>query len=273
MKCPSRVLMRIMKYGTSLLVFILLVGIPLSTEAQSSRPTLEGMWSDPPATAVGDFCHGWCTDAGLDYLERLLDDPANDARGFRELQAEAAKHQQETYIVPRLTAAALETYPLDPADDPSFLRCEPYGLARQMRVRHQLEIRQRGNDLIEFHYGEWDARRTIYLNGRERPSNQTTLLGHSVAHWDGETLVVETAGIQANRLPFNAEHSDQLRVVERYARSKDDDTLVLTATMEDPWGLREPVVIKRIWRWAPESRIDPYEDCELPTEFTRGVTP
>ena len=105
------------------------------------------------------------------------------------------------------------------------------------------------------------------------PSNQTTLLGHSVAHWDGETLVVETAGIQANRLPFNAEHSDQLRVVERYARSKDDDTLVLTATMEDPWGLREPVVIKRIWRWAPESRIDPYEDCELPTEFTRGVTP
>ena len=69
------------------------------------------------------------------------------------------------------------------------------------------------------------------------------------------------------------EHSDQLRVVERYARSKDGDTLLLTATLEDPRILRDPLVLKKIWRWAPEQQITPYEDCERPTEFKKRVTP
>ena len=201
----------------------------------------------------------------------MLDDPANDARPFSELQPEAEKYQRETYIVPRLTAAALKTYPLDPADDPAFLRCEPYGLARQMVARHQLEIRQRGNDRIELRYGEWDARRTIYMDGRKRPATQApTLLGDSLGHWDGETLVVETSGIRANRLPYDAEHSDRLRIVERFTRAK-DNTLLLTVTIDDPWGLREPVVLKKIWRWAPESKIAPYKDCQIPTEFSKGT--
>ena len=160
MKSPRRTLMPLVKMGSGLLVFILLTAIPSSARAQS-RPHLDGMWSDPPETAIGAFCSGWCTDAGIDYLNKLLDDPANDARPFEELEAEATKHQLETYILPRLTPAALKTYPLDPADDPAFLRCEPYGLARQITARHQLEIRQRGNDRIELRYGDWDARRTI----------------------------------------------------------------------------------------------------------------
>ena len=265
MKCPRYVF---------ILVFILLTGIPATAGQQSSRPNLEGMWSDPPATAVDEFCSGWCTDAGIGYLNKLLDDPANDVRPFAELQAEAAKHQLETYIVPRLTAAALKTYPLDPADDPAFLRCEPYGLVRQMRARHQLEIRQRGGDRIELRYGEWDAKRMVYLDGRKRPTSQPpTLLGHSVGHWDGETLIVETTGIRPNLFSFSVKHSDQVRVVERYTRSNDGKTLTLAATLEDPLTLKEPVVIKRIWRWAPESKIAPYKDCQRPTEFSKGVRP
>ena len=235
------------------------------------------MWSDP-LEAVGSFCFFACTDTGIDRLNALLDDPANDARPFEELQREAKTHERE-YIRSRLTAEALKTYPLDPADDPGFLRCEPWGLARQMFAPHQIEIRQRGNDRIELRYGEWDARRTVYLDGRARPANQApSVMGHSVGRWDGEALVVETSGIAANIAAwpdFEAlvEHSDQLRVVERYARSKDGDTLLLTSTIEDPWSLREPLVIKKIWRWAPDQQITPYEDCERPTEFRRGVRP
>jgi len=40
-------------------------------------------------------------------------------------------YQRENYIRPYLTDVALKTYPLDRADDPSFLRCEPYGFAQQ----------------------------------------------------------------------------------------------------------------------------------------------
>src|SRR5881409_3073674 len=223
-------------------VVTVLLSISLSGESQSPRPKLEGMWSDPPSTAVGAFCTFACTDAGLDRLNALLDNPANDARPFEDLQAEAKKYERE-YLRDHLTASALKTYPLDPAEDPGFLRCEPWGLARQMLAPHQIEIRQRGADRIELRYGEWDARRTIYIDGRNRPANQSrSLLGYSVGRWDGEALVVETSDIAEN-IAFAPDlslmqHSNQLRVIERYTRSKDGKTLLLTATMEDPQTFR-----------------------------------
>jgi hypothetical protein len=117
------------------------------------------------------------------------------------------------------------------------------------------------------------------MDGRKRPANQVpTVMGHSVGHWEGDTLVVETSGIAANiaglpDLATTARHSDQLHVVERYTRSKEGNTLQLTATLEDPLTLREPVILKKIWRWAPQSKITPYENCQPPTEFKRGVRP
>src|SRR5437870_11850468 len=124
---------------------ILLTWMPAPVDAQSSRSKLDGMWSDPPSSVLGSFCADACTDAGIDRLNALLDDPANDSRPFDDLQADAKKVERE-YLRSRLTASALKTYPLDPADDPGFLRCEPWGLGRQMFARHQLEIHQRGND-------------------------------------------------------------------------------------------------------------------------------
>src|SRR5947199_6639600 len=175
-------------------VVTVLLSIPLSGESQSPRPKLEGMWSDPPSTAVGAFCTFACTDAGLKRLDELLDNPANDARPFEDLQAEAKKYERE-YLRDQLTASALKTYPLDPADDPGFLRCEPWGLARQMFAPHQLEIRQRSADRLEFRYGEWDARRTIHLNGRQPSVKQApSPMGYSVGRGDGARPTVKTSG-------------------------------------------------------------------------------
>jgi hypothetical protein len=258
--------------GCSVAAVILLAFIPELMQAQSPAQKFVGMWSDPPDTITGVFCAGWCTDAGIDRLNALLDDPANDARPIQEVQAEASDYQINQYVRPRLTNSALKNYPLDPADDPSFLRCEPYGLVRQILARHQLEIRQLGKDRLELHYGEWDVRRTIFMNGRKRPASEPlSLLGYSVGHWEGETLVIETSGIRANRTPWQSEHSDQLHVVERYTRSKDGKTLTVAATIHDPWGLKEPVVLKHVWAWRPDQTIAAYDQCEIPTEFKRGT--
>jgi hypothetical protein len=255
----------------SVVVVATLVVVPQPATAQSPTGKLAGMWSDPPVTILGNFCAAWCTDAGIQRLNALLDDPANDKRPLPQLLAEAGTYQRETYLRPRLTAAALETFPLDPADDPGLLGCEPWGLARQMLSRHQIEIRQLGKDRIELHYGEWDARRVVFMDGR-RPAGQTpTRFGHSVGHWDGDTLVVETSGVAADRTSWLAKHSDQLHAVERFTRSADGQTLNLTATFEDPWSLRQPVVVKRLWRWAPTSQIAPYKDCEPPISVKKGV--
>ena len=185
-----------------------------------------------------------------------------------------ATYQLDTYIKSRMTPAVLASFPIDPADDPGLLKCEPWGLARQIFAPHQIEIRRLGDDRVELHYGEWDARRIVYMDGRKRPAGQApTRLGHSVGRWEGDTLVVETAGVTANQTMWRARHSDQLRVVERFTRSDDGAMLHLTATITDPWSLREPLVIKRNWRWAPTSIIAPYDDCKPPIAVKRGVTP
>jgi hypothetical protein len=251
------------RYVSCALVILLWSG---NADTQS-RFVFEGMWSDPPATPEGQACFPeFCTDVLLSRLNALLDDPANDNRKFEDLRDEATKYQQDTYIAPHLTAEALKTFPLDEADDPGFLHCEPWGAARQMFGPHQLEIRQRGAGVIEMHYGEWDAKRTVYLEPRRAPiASKPSRMGVSTARVEGGELVIQTTRIAANWTSYLALHSDQLTIVERYTRSKDAKVLYLTATFTDPVTLKEPVVLKKVWSWAPNSKIAPYKDCQLPT--------
>ena len=104
-KCPS---------GFLVLTFVLC--IPAFAKAQSPVGKFVGMWSDPPATITGDFCASWCTDAGIERLNALLDDPANDARPLGQLRTEADNYQREKYVRSRFTDAVLKTYPLDLTD-------------------------------------------------------------------------------------------------------------------------------------------------------------
>jgi hypothetical protein len=134
-----------------------------------------------------------------------------------------------------------------------------------------------GDDKVELRYGEWEARRTIYLDGRAAPAGAPpSRLGHSVGRWDGDTFIVDTTAVAANvawldlLTPF--EHSDELRVSERYTRSEDGKMLWMTATLTDPKTLREPLVVKKPWRWAPESQITSYTDCERPVGVKTGVS-
>lgn len=240
------------------------------TEVPASRPDLQGMWSDPPSTAVDVFCFLTCTDEGIAHLNALLDDPANDDRPFDELNRQAWGYQNDQYMRPRLTDAALKTFPLDPADDPGFLNCQPWGFARQIFAPHQMEIRQ-FDDRVEIRYGEWDARRTVYLDGRRRPDSQpASLMGFSTGRYENNSLMIETSGVAAD-VTFWFQHSDQLRAVERYTRSADGNRLEAVITIEDPWSLRQPVQVKKAWGWAPTEQIFPYTDCERPSEFRKGT--
>jgi hypothetical protein len=242
------------------------------------RPDLNGMWSNPPASLEARFCFMGCTALGVKHLYELLDTSPNPRP---DLFTAAVAHQYETYVRPRLTEAGLASLSIDPADDPSFRRCEPWGLARQIFAPHQFEITQ-FDDRIELRYGEWEARRAVYLEGYGPAEAAPTRMGHSIGRYEGSALVIETTGVTANVAPWSwtlhpsltlGLHSDRLRVVERYTRSPDHQLLVLSATLEDTWALREPMVLQRAWGWAPEQGIFPYEDCEIPTEVKMRAAP
>jgi hypothetical protein len=239
------------------------------------------MYSDPQGLE-DFFCIFWCSDAGLEHLNALLDDPANDERPVMELYAEAGIYQQREYVRARLTPEGAATLGRDPADDPGFLYCEPWAFAWEIFAPHQLRIDQL-DDRVELLYGEWTIRRTVFMDGHAAPANMiSSPMGYSIGRYEDDALVIETTGISANVAPwgagfpttgeiFDGRHSDGLRAVERYTRSGDGQRLVLDVTLTDPWALSEPLALKKVWHWAPDQEIGPYEDCERPTEFSRGA--
>ena len=62
----------VLKSASALLIIGLIACSPPPPPAAPVPSKLEGMWSDPPKTAVGTFCFFACTDAGIDRLNALL---------------------------------------------------------------------------------------------------------------------------------------------------------------------------------------------------------
>jgi hypothetical protein len=96
-------------------------------------------------------------------------------------------------------------------------------------------------------YEAGNLHRQIYTDGRGLPKeiNLPAYLGYSVGHWEGETLVVETAGFN-DKTPLDAAghpHSEDLRVTERFRR-RDYGHLDLEMTFDDPKMYTKPFTIK-----------------------------
>ena len=102
----------------------------------------------------------------------------------------------------------------------------------------------------------WDPPVRIFMDGRKIPDLddlEPSYEGFSVGHWDGDTLVVETAGVKTSAQiaagPFDAgvPHSDAMRITERI-KVVDDDTLSNQITITDPKAFRAPWVINKIYK-------------------------
>ena len=73
------------------MLLALAIAAAAPASAQSAARGLEGMWSDPPVTIMGRLCAFVCSDAGIDAMNALLDDPANDAVPFATLSRRAGE--------------------------------------------------------------------------------------------------------------------------------------------------------------------------------------
>ena len=88
--------------------------------------------------------------------------------------------------------------------------------------------------------------RTIFTDGRPLPVDPNpTWLGYSTGHWEGDTLVVETAGFN-DRGWLDIEghpHTDALHITERFRR-RDFGHMDLEMTFEDSKTFTRPFTIK-----------------------------
>jgi hypothetical protein len=106
-----------------------------------------------------------------------------------------------------------------------------------------------------------DSHRQVYTDGRVFPAEfaQPSWLGYSVGHWEGDTLVMETAGFNDKTwLDVSGHpHSEALRIVERYRR-RDFGHMDAEMTFDDPQMYTKPFTIKVTFELQPDSDIFEY---------------
>ncbi|HZF28266.1 MAG TPA: DUF6152 family protein [Gammaproteobacteria bacterium] len=153
-------------------------------------------------------------------------------------------------------------------DDPTF-RCDPVAIRRVWGAPSTpLEIVRENGDVILHH--EWmDVRRLVHMNMKEHPKDGTrTSLGHSIGHFDGDTLVIETANYSAGVLNQYVEqagqptkgllHSAALTSVERLHLDAARQRLVVEIDLADPEFFTQPFA-RATYEYGPSSlAIEPF---------------
>jgi hypothetical protein len=126
-------------------------------------------------------------------------------------------------------------------------RCHPSGGARQFVTPYGTEIDEfrELQQIFVFDIGGPHTFRPIYLDGRPHPKDlKPSYYGHSIGHWEGDTLVVDTVGFNERFWMdrAGAPHTEKLHFIEKFTRT-DHDTLKYEITVDDPGAYTAP--------WSP----------------------
>ncbi|HEX5227691.1 MAG TPA: carboxypeptidase-like regulatory domain-containing protein [Bryobacteraceae bacterium] len=122
--------------------------------------------------------------------------------------------------------------------------CLPLGVVMSTFL-FPYEFVQKPKLLVMMYEGEFP--RQIFLDGREHPKDlNPSWLGHSVGHWEKDTLVIDTVGFNGKAWLSFAGHpaSEKLHIVERYRRP-DLGHLEYEITIDDAGAYAKPWTIKK----------------------------
>jgi hypothetical protein len=155
--------------------------------------------------------------------------------------------------------------------DPEF-KCRPYGVPR---LGAPSQIVQTKDQVVLLYAGGFAGQNTfrvIPTDGRAHNQarvTQETWKGDSVAQWEGDTLVIDTIGFTDESWLHKSGyfHGFKLHVIERLTR--DGNTLLWEASVDDPEVLLEPWKINPITR-ALDARPDAFVPEDLPCEERDG---
>lgn len=149
--------------------------------------------------------------------------------------------------------------------NPSYAKCYPKGPTTAWEAGvWNFEIIQSARRVFVLY--EWDHEvRQIWTDGRAHPQDVGhTWMGHSIGHWDGDTLVVDTIGMNDKTWLDGAGHvhSDALHLMERLRRV-DPNTMTLQMTIDDPKAYTRPFTTKiKTFQLKPKWEIEENILCE-----------
>jgi hypothetical protein len=216
------------------------------SDEELAKLTLRDHDNAPPAGDPGTYNQFWWEEGGLLKQTSLIVDPPNGR--IPPLTAEGERRRR-----------ALQARGTDPGDSPEERnlaeRCITRGAPKLPGgYNNNSQIVQTGTHVMMLQEMIHEAR-IIPLDGRPHlPPSIRSFLGDSRAHWEGDTLIVETTNYRSeiNQNSFNCcgGATEHLTIVERF-RLTDADTIDYRYTVNDPVTFTAPWTVSVPMRRMP----------------------
>ncbi len=214
-------------------------------KAADGRPDLSGLWQTEAAPPA--------------LLARLLPGAANgageDAPSQYFLNIFADIKPDEVPFQPT-AAAAFQKLAMNFTRESPLSRCLPTGVPMVEIAPAPYKIVQ-GRGMTVMLYERDTTFRQIYTDGRKLPADPSPAwMGYSVGKWDGDSLVVDTIGLN-DRSWLDARghtHSDALHLTEQFHRL-DFGHMQVRMTIDDPKTYTKPFTITLKQRLLPDTDL------------------
>lgn len=154
--------------------------------------------------------------------------------------------------------------------------CLPVGTPRIMLSKGQMMVLQTARQVTFVHEMN-HALRPVYMDEPLKPAAdlEPTFLGTSVGRWEGDTLVVETAGFRGDTWIDRAglPKSDTMKVSERLRLTDGGQTLENLITIDDPAHYIAPWTTRAVYRRAPQGAEMKEDICALKLPMAANIKP
>jgi Family of unknown function (DUF6152) len=134
---------------------------------------------------------------------------------------------------------------LSPKDNPWFA-CKPTSFIRDWTAdwpinRFEQKTLANGEKVIDITYGLYNFERRIHVGMTKHPDRlKPSHAGHSIGHWEGNTLEVDTVGFAAGVLSPPTRSSEKMHIVERFTFDPQKFSLRRDYSVTDPVYLAAP---------------------------------
>jgi len=162
----------------------------------------------------------------------------------------------------RPEAAAMVNHRRQNPQESPFTQCLPGGIPATLLV-NTFKIVQTPQEIVMLPE-TLNPPRQIHMDGRPLPKDpDPRWMGYSVGHWEGDTLVVDTVGVNVRTWLDAAGHprSQSMHITERYRR-RDLGHMDLEITFNDPKYYTRPFSIKTVLTLLPDSDLFEYVCAE-----------
>ena len=248
----------------SILGMVMVLAVTPLVRAQSGKgaPDLTGVWDNeagPNSPGAGITGPGFAFGAvGRGGIPRNTFFTKNDPQPSMQPWA-LEKFKANSGAIGIKDGISADPSALDPR-----MSCFPPSPTQFFTIPQPFEIQQLPKQvLLLFEYDHWVRR--IHMDEREHPDGYPiTWMGHSTGKYDGDSLVVDTVGI--NDLTWldgiGHPHTTAMHIVERFRRV-DHDTLEIQFLFDDPKAYTKPWTGKKIFQFMPPNyQIMEHINCE-----------